>query len=367
MPTIAAITQFLEQRAPLSLQESYDNAGLITGNPEWECTGILCTLDATEQVIAEAIDKGLNLVVAHHPIVFKGLKRINGRDYVERTIIRAIKHDIAIYAIHTNLDNVLSGVNGRIAAKLGLQSTRVLAPISASLKKLVSFVPQAHLDRVRDAVFAAGAGQIGNYSECSFSSAGTGTFKGNEATDPFVGKPGERHLEPESRFEVIVPAYLESLVVRALLEAHPYEEVAYDLIPLSNTHPSLGAGLVGVLPEPVTPEQLLKILKSEFSLQVIRHTAFTAPKVQKIAVCGGAGSFLLGAARAAGADVYITADMKYHEFFDADGRILVCDIGHFESEQFTVDLLHEVLEQKFPTFAVLKSAVRTNPVHYYLG
>ena len=361
---IAEVVSFLESLAHPSLQENYDNAGLITGQHNWECSGVICTLDATEEVVNEAIEKRCNLVVAHHPIIFGGLKKINGKNYVERTIITAIKHDIAIYAIHTNLDNVINGVNGKMASLLGLQNTTVLAPKDNALKKLYTFAPIDKAAEVRQAIFEAGGGHIGNYSECSFSTEGMGTFKGEEGTNPFVGQPGEQHHERELKIEVIFPTYLESRITKALKAAHPYEEVAYDIVALSNQHPGIGSGIIGELPEPLSEVQVLGLLKQVFGLEVIRFTALTGRPVRKIALCGGAGSFLVSKALAAGADAYITADMKYHEFFDADGRILIADIGHYESEQFTIALLQEVLEQKFPTFAVLKTAIRTNPVHY---
>ncbi len=357
--------QVLEQAAPLSYQEGYDNAGLLTGNSNWNCTGILCTLDATEQVIMEAKERRCNLVVAHHPIIFGGLKKITGRNYVEKSVISAIKHDIVIYAIHTNLDNVLHGVNNRIADRLGLVSRRILAPKDGQLMKLCSFVPLAQADELRTALFEAGAGHIGRYSDCSFNVEGTGTFKGGAGTNPFAGNPGELHREKEVKLEVIFPAHLQSRLVAALLKSHPYEEVAYDIIPLANEHPEVGSGLIGELPEPVTEEGFLHILKNAFELSIVRHTPLLGKKIQKVALCGGAGSFLTGRALAAGADVYVTADVKYHEFFDANDRLVIADIGHWESEQYTSELLVELLQAKFPTFAVLKSAINTNPVRYF--
>lgn len=361
------IIRVLEETAPLSLQESYDNAGLITGSAAWECTGILCSLDCTEEVILEAKAKNCNLVVAHHPIVFGGLKKINGKNYVERAVIAAIKNDVAIYAIHTNLDNVLHGVNSRIADRLGLENRRILAPKAGQLMKLHTFAPLTHADAVRDALFAAGAGQIGEYSETSFNLEGTGTFKGSAQTHPFVGEPGRRHEEKEMRVEVVLPVHLRSAVVKALLAAHPYEEVAYDLVPLANERATIGSGLVGELPEAMDEKLFLYMLKTSFELELVRHTPFLGKKVKKVALCGGSGSFLTKEAIAAGADAYVTADVKYHEFFDADGRILLADIGHWESEQFTPELLVEILQAKFPTFAVLKSGSKTNPVNYFIG
>jgi dinuclear metal center YbgI/SA1388 family protein len=362
---IAQIIQELEISAPLSLQESYDNAGLLTGMPQWECTGVLCTLDATEEVVKEAIEKKCNLIVAHHPIIFTGLKKINGKNYVERAVITAIKNDIAIYAIHTNLDNVAYGVNKVIADKLGLLNTSILTPKENLLKKLFVFIPIEQVEKVRDAIFNAGAGNIGNYSECSFGVEGTGTFKANEGANPFVGEIGSRHQEIEMKIEAIFPAWLEKKIVSAMIKVHPYEEVAYDVVALDNVFNKVGSGMIGQLTEKLDEQAFLHKIKTIFGLSVIRHTPLTGKPVQKVAVCGGAGSFLISKALNAGADFYITADVKYHEFFDANGRMVIADIGHFESEQFTIGLLAELLEQKFPTFAVLKSVIQTNPVQYF--
>ena len=362
---IGDIIYYLESLAHPALQEHYDNAGLLTGHHDWECTGVICTLDATEDVIKEAISKNCNLVVAHHPIIFKGLKKINGNNYVERTIITAIKNDIAIYAIHTNLDNISAGVNGKMASMLGLTQTSILSPLEGSLRKLYTFVPLDKAPEVRQAIFDAGAGAIGNYTECSFNTEGTGTFKAGKGADPYTGTIGKQHQEKEIKIEVIFPSSLERQVVRALKDAHPYEEVAFDIVSLVNANPQLGAGLVGELPEAEDERSFLNRVKLVFGVQLLRHTAFTGKTIKKVAICGGAGSFLISKALASGADAFVTADMKYHEFFDADRSILLADIGHFESEQFTTALLAELLEQKFPTFAVLKTGVMTNPVHYY--
>ena len=363
--TINEVTRYLEGIADPSLQEGYDNAGLITGDGGLSCTGILCTLDATEEVIREAMARNCNLVVAHHPIVFGGLKKINGKNYVEKAVITAIKNDIAIYATHTNLDHVAAGVNGQIASKLGLVSTRILNPKENTLKKLYSFVPLEQAEQVRNAVFAAGAGQIGQYSDCSFNSPGTGTYTAGENARPFAGKPGIPHTEPEIKIEMIFPAWLEKQIVAALKAAHPYEEVAYDIVSLNNTHPGIGAGLIGEFPEAMEEQAFLDHIQKVFAVPVVRHSAIRGLPVKKVAICGGAGSFLISKALTSGADAFITADLKYHEFFDANGRLLLCDVGHYESEQYTTDLLAEVLRQKFPTFAVLKTEVKTNPVHYH--
>ena len=362
---IQDITSLLEKLAAPSLQEGYDNAGLLTGNPSWECSGVIISLDATEDIVQEAITKKCNLIVAHHPIIFKGLKKITGKTYVERTIIRAIKNDIAIYAIHTNLDNVMNGVNGKIADILGLKKRQVLLPKENLLQKLAVFVPVAHKEKLLEALFSAGAGDIGNYSECSFSTTGNGSFKAGENTDPFVGNKGERHYENEIKVEVIFPVWLQKQVITAMENAHPYEEVAFDIYGLNNSHGQTGSGLIGELEEKMDEKVFLEHLKKTFKLSVIRHTAFTGKPVHKVALCGGAGSFLTASAKSAGADVYISSDIKYHEFFDAEGRLLLADIGHYESEQFTIDLLFDFLRENFPNFAVLKTGINTNPVKYF--
>jgi dinuclear metal center YbgI/SA1388 family protein len=362
---IVEITSFLESLAHPSLQEHYDNAGLITGDPGWECKGIICSLDTIEEVVNEAIEKKCNLIVAHHPIIFGGLKKINGKNYVEKTVIRAIKNDIAIYAAHTNLDNVIEGVNGRMAKMLGLKNVSILSPKQNTLKKLFTFVPVDKAEQVRNAVFAAGAGHIANYSECSFNTEGEGTFQPEQGTNPYVGEIDKRHSEKELKIEVILPAYLENKIVAAMKAVHPYEEVAYDVVDLSNMNFRVGSGVIGELTEQLEEKKFLLRLKEVFGLQVLRHTALSGKKISKVALCGGAGSFLISKALASAADAYVTADMKYHEFFDGNDQMLIADIGHYESEQFTINLLQEILEQKFPTFAVLKTSVETNPVKYF--
>jgi dinuclear metal center YbgI/SA1388 family protein len=363
---ISEIISHLETIAPPAYQEHYDNCGLLTGSYNRECSGVLISLDTTEEVVREAISKKCNLIVAHHPIIFGGLKKITGNNYVEKTIIAAIKNDISIYAIHTNLDNVFHGVNGKMADKLGLINRKILLPKESSLKKLYTFVPTEFAEKVRSAIFNAGGGNIGNYSEVSFNAEGTGTFKSGEGANPFVGEIGKRHNENEKKIEIIFPAYLQKQIIEALINSHPYEEVAYDVVDLANTNSLIGSGLIGELPEPTDEEAFLKKIKQSFSLAVIKYTRLLKKPVKKVALCGGAGSFLISKALAAGAVFFISSDIKYHEFFDANDKMVIADIGHFESEQFTVDLIHEILLKKFPTFAVLKSGTSTNPVKYFL-
>lgn len=362
---IADVIQVLESRAPLHLQEKYDNAGLITGNKNIDCTGILCALDATEDVIAEAIESGCNLVVSHHPILFFGLKRLTGKDYTEKAIIRAIKNDIALYAIHTNLDNVLHGVNGKMASLLNLKNLQVLNPKPGILQKLYTYVPAAFKEKLLNALFAAGGGEISDYSECSFSIEGKGTFKPGTNSHPFLGEIGKRHEENEIKIELIFPVWLQQTLLKVLKENHPYEEVAYEIIQLENSSNAIGSGIVGDLPQAENEYELLDIIKKTLGLSVIKHTKFLQKSIQKIAICGGAGSFLVKDAIASGAGLFLTSDIKYHEFFDANDQILLVDAGHWETEQFTIDLLFDILQQKFPNFAVLKTKVRTNPVYYF--
>lgn len=358
------IINIFENYAPSQLQESYDNSGLITGNKDLEISNILITLDCTEDVVEEAIANKCNMIIAHHPIVFSGLKKINGKNYVERVIIKAIKNDIAIYAVHTNLDNVSNGVNGKIAEKLGLKNTKVLAPKNSIFKKLITYVPKSHFENVQNALFEAGAGNIGNYSDCGFSQTGFGTFKANEFAKPFVGEKDKRHTENEIRFETTFPIYLQNKIIQRLHEVHPYEEVAFELIATENTYDIIGSGLIGELENEVSPTHFLKMLKEKMELNVIKFTAFSK-NIKKVALCGGAGQFLLKNAINQGADAFISSDFKYHEFFDAEKSLMIADIGHFESEKFTKELMFDLIMKKNPTFAVLLSKTNTNPVNYY--
>lgn len=358
------IIQFLEEKAPSSLQESYDNSGLICGHPLMEITGAIICLDSTEEIIDEAIRHGYNLVIAHHPIVFSGLKKLNGKNYIERTIIKAIKNDIAIYAIHTNLDNIIHGVNAKIAEKIGLINCRVLSPMKNKLLKLSTYVPHEHSENVKEALFNAGAGHIGNYSECSFSTHGEGTFKGGDGSNPVYGEKNIRFKAQETKIEVILESHKQHQVFRALQEAHPYEEVAYEIISLVNNFQHTGAGMIGELPEEIDAQDFLKSLKTKMKTDCIRHTNPSKQSIKKVALCGGAGSFLLEDAKRAGADIFITGDFKYHQFFDADGSLVIADIGHYESEQFTIELLGDWLSEKFPTFALRLTENNTNPINY---
>jgi len=362
---IGNLIKHLEEYAPLSYQEDYDNSGLLTGDINTEITSALVALDCIENIVDEAIANNCNLIITHHPIVFKGLKKMTGKNYVERVMIKAIKNNIALYAIHTNLDSVHNGVNAVICNRLGLQNAKILNPKSGLLKKLVTFCPVKQANQVREALFAAGAGHIANYSECSFNTDGTGTFKAMDNTTPFVGVQGVQHQEAEVRIETVYIAHQERKILLALLEHHPYEEVAYDIYPIENKLASVGSGMIGWLEQEMEANDFLHFVKDKMNVSVIRHTKETGKKIKKIAVCGGSGSFLLNNAIAAGADAFITADFKYHEFFDADGKLMIADIGHFESEQFTSDLLKDIIASKFPDVQVILTQHNTNPINYY--
>lgn len=347
---IKELTNYLESIAPAAYQESYDNAGLIVGNLETEITGVLVCLDSTEAIIDEAISKSCNVVVAHHPIVFKGLKRFNGNHYVERVVMKAIKNDVAIYAIHTNLDNVYyKGVNAKIAERLGLIDTRILAP-KAGMKKIFTFVPVEHSEKVRQALFEAGAGTIPKFENLSYATVGVGTQN--------------RSGGAQVKLELTFPAVKESSIVKALLKSHPSSDVPYDIMSVENKNSEVGSGMIGSLRKPMNERDFLLQLKKQMKAGCVKYTRLRRRKISKVAICGGAGGFLLKDAIRQGADIFITADYKYHEFFDADGKIVIADIGHFESEQFTIELLHDIITEKFTTFAAYFTEVNTNPVQY---
>jgi dinuclear metal center YbgI/SA1388 family protein len=358
------IINVFEQAAPFALQESYDNSGLQTGNPGMEISAALICLDVTEEVLEEALSLKANLIISHHPLIFTGIKSLTGRNFIERILIRALKEDIAILSVHTNFDNISAGVSYKICEELNLMNLQVLDPLKNSLVKLVFFVPVEHAASVRDKVFEAGAGVIGNYDMCSFNTAGDGSFRANENTKPFVGDKGKLHIEKEIRVETIIPVSHIDQVVEALLKAHPYEEVAYDLYPLSNKYHSAGMGMTGELAEEMGEKEFLELLKEKFNAGSIRHTKFLKRKIKKVAVCGGSGSFLLAKAIASGADVFVSGDFKYHQFFEAENKILIADIGHYESEQFTKELFYELLVKNYPKFALYLSSVNTNPINY---
>ncbi len=358
------VIDHLEDLAPLAYAEDFDNVGLLVGDKNNEVSGILVTLDTLEAVVDEAIDKKCNLIVSFHPIVFKGLKKLTGKTYVERVVLKAIKHDIAIYAIHTALDNALQGVNDRICEQLELVNRQILIPQASTIKKLTTYVPKEKAATLRDALFSAGAGSIGNYDNCSFNIEGVGTFNGNEQSNPTIGEKGTTRFEPETKLTLTYTKHLESKILQALFKNHPYEEVAYEITTVENKNQHIGIGMVGELKSPMSETDFLNYLKKTMKTECIRHSALLNKDIKKVAVLGGSGSFGISAAKASGADVYITADLKYHDFFQAENNILLADIGHYESEQYTKNLLVAYLTKKIPNFAIILSNTNTNPVKY---
>ncbi len=361
---IKEIVSALERFAPLPLQDGFDNAGLQIGLTEAEATGALLCLDVTEPVIDEAIAHGCNLIISHHPLIFKGYKSITGKDYVERCILKAIRNDIVIYSAHTNLDNAAGGVNFKIAEKIGLKNVQILEPKENSLLKLVTFVPSAQADTVRKTLFNAGCGTIGNYDSCSYNTKGEGTFRAGEGTNPFCGSIGELHHEEEVRIETIVPAFRKAEATRALLAAHPYEEPALDLYPLQNTWAQVGSGVVGELDSCESELEFLKRIKKTFEVGCLKHNKLSGREIKKVALCGGAGSFLLPQAIRSGADVFITGEIKYHDYFGHEEEILMAEIGHYESEQYTKEIFYSIIREVCPNLVLQQSKVNTNPIKY---
>ncbi|MDO4229928.1 MAG: Nif3-like dinuclear metal center hexameric protein [Capnocytophaga sp.] len=359
------ITQKLELLSPLTYAESFDNVGLLVGDPEMNVTGVLITLDTLEEIVDEAISKNCNLIVSFHPIIFNGLKNITGKTYVERVVIKAIRHNIAIYSMHTALDNAFLGVNASICDVLNLQNRSILIPQKNPIRKLITYVPNAQAEKIRKALFEAGAGNIGNYSQCSFNLEGYGTFNGNEHSNPTLGERNLLHTENETQIGVIFPKHLQNKILNSLIENHPYEEVAYEIYTLENIHQHIGLGMIGELQNPMSEIDFLAYVEEKMQTDCIRHSAFINKEIKKVAVLGGSGAFAIDAAKAANADAFISADFKYHDFFKAENQILLADIGHFESEQYIKILLFDYLTKKIPNFAIILSDINTNPIKYY--
>ncbi len=359
---IKELIKVIEDIAPLSLQESYDNSGLLVGSEETDVTSALITLDVTEEVLDEAIDGGFGIIIAHHPLIFSGIKKLNGKNYVEKLVIKAIKNNVALYAVHTNIDNAANGLNAILGKKLGLKNLKILKPGASSLKKLVVFCPVEQAEQVRNAMFEAGAGHIGNYDGCSYNTEGFGTFRALEGANPFVGDVGKLHFEKEVKIETIVPDTKLGAVLNAMLSNHPYEEVAYDIYPLDNVNMNTGAGMIGELDKELDTVDFLNTVKKRLNVKALKFNKPVERKIKKVAFCGGSGAFLINDAYKQGADVFITGDVKYHDYFEHLGKMTIVDAGHYETEQFIKELLYELLTEKFPTFAVRISKINTNPV-----
>ncbi len=362
---IKDVIAHMESLAPLAYAEGFDNVGLLVGNKNTALTGVLITHDTLEEVVDEAIAKKCNLIVSFHPIIFSGIKKFNGQDYVNRVVIKAIKHDIAIYATHTALDNVQHGVNSTICNQLQLTNCEILIPKKEFIYKLTTYVPVKEAENVRAALFDIGAGNIGNYDHCSFNISGEGTFKGNNESNPHVGQKGKLHTENEIQLNITFEKHLKSKILQTLFTNHPYEEVAYEITKLANTYQKIGLGMIGELETPMSELDFLNFLKDKMHTESIRHSKLLGKTVKKIAVLGGSGASAITQAKSSGADVYVTSDLKYHDFYQAENSILLCDIGHYESEQYTKSLLYEFLSKKLPNFAIVLSGINTNPVNYF--
>ncbi|CAM3666447.1 Nif3-like dinuclear metal center hexameric protein [Flavobacterium chungbukense] len=361
---IKDIISVLEEMAPLAYAEDFDNVGLLVGNSEAESTGVLVCHDALESVIDEAITKNCNLVVCFHPILFSGIKKITGKNYVERAILKAIKNDIAIFAVHTALDNHSQGVNKIFCDALGLKNTKILVPKNNFIQKLVTFTVPENADKVRNALFEAGAGKIGNYDNCSFNTQGFFTFQGNEESNPVIGEKEKLHTGEEIKIEVVFEKHLQSRILKALFANHIYEEVAYEIYDLKNSHQNIGLGMIGELESEMDEKDFLLSVKEKMIADGIRHSAFLGKKIKKVAVLGGSGSFAIKNAIQAGADAFLTADLKYHQFYEAENQLLLADIGHFESERYTKNYIVDFLRKKILNFAIILSEENTNPVKY---
>lgn len=361
---IKEIVTVLEEMAPLAYAEDFDNVGLLVGDDEAESTGVLVCHDALEAIIDEAIAKNCNLVVCFHPILFSGIKKITGKNYVERAILKAIKNDIAIYAIHTALDNHSAGVNKIFCDALGLVNTKILIPKENFIQKLVTYTTPDNSEKVRNALFEAGAGTIGNYDNCIFNTEGFFTFKGNEDSNPVIGERGKLHTGTEIKIEVVFEKHLQSKILKALFANHLYEEVAYEIYTLQNSHQNIGLGMIGEFETEMEEKDFLYFVKDKMIADGIRHSAFTGKRIKKVAVLGGSGSFAIKNAIQAGADAFLTADLKYHQFYEAENRLLLADIGHFESERYTKNYIVDYLQKKILNFAIILAEENTNPVKY---
>ena len=361
---IKDVTNYIEELAPLAYAEDFDNVGLLVGNYQTKVKGVLVTLDTLEETIDEAIAKNCNLIISFHPIIFSGLNKLNGNSYVEKAVLKAIKNDIAIYATHTALDNSNKGVSAKICEVLGLQNTKVLIPKKGIVKKLTTYIPKDYLEKVRQALFEAKAGNIGNYDHCSFTNIGEGTFKGNENSNPVLGKKGELQKEEEIQLTITFEQKNEAAILEALFENHPYEEVAYEITTTENVHQNIGMGMIGELEKPLEEKDFLVYLKKTMQTDCVRYSNLLHKKIHKVAVLGGSGSFAISNAIKEKADAYVSADFKYHDFFKAENKILLADIGHYESEQFTKRLLVDYLTKKFSNFAIVLSEKSTNPIYY---
>lgn len=364
--TIQKVIAEIEKHIAMPQAEDFDNVGLLCGLPERNVSGILVCHDALENVVDEAIQRNCNLIVCFHPIIFSGLKSLTGKNYVERAVLKAIENKVAIYAIHTAFDNDYYGVNAGICNLLGLKNLKILQPKKNNLKQLNVYVPKDYSEKVKEALFSAGAGNIGFYDECSFKVEGKGTFRPTEGSNPFSGEQNVRENADEDMISVIFESFKQNQLIAAMKSAHPYEEVAHQIYQIDNENQYSGLGMYGEFETEMDEREFMSFVKEKFNLNIIKHSDFNQKKIRRVGVLGGSGASGIKAALSKKCDAYLTGDLKYHDYFLAESKMLICDIGHYESEQLVSQQLFEILSQKFSTFAILKSSEKTNPVNYFL-
>ena len=362
---VQELLKTLEQWAPTAYAEDFDNVGLLIGNSQSKCSGVMITLDCTEAVINEAIADNCNVIISFHPILFSGLKKITGANYVERVAIKAIEHKISIIALHTRLDNHPDGVSNILCKRLKIKKSQVLIPKKDNLKKLVVYVPENYTEAILESLHKAGAGNLENYKECSFLLEGTGRFMGIDKSNPHIGKPSEKISLKEIQINVVFESHLYHDIQKALREAHPYETIAYEVYSLINSFSEVGMGRIGSLKKEMDLSSFLNFVKKQLNSKVIRHSPPTNKLIKKVAVLGGSGSFAIEDAKRQGADAFITADLKYHQFYQGEKSLLLVDVGHYESEQYIKNLIFDYLTEKLPSFAFVLSRTKTNPVNYF--
>jgi dinuclear metal center YbgI/SA1388 family protein len=372
MPTIRDIADALEQWAPPGSAQSYDNVGLQVGDASRSVERAVLALDCTPAVVEEAERQGAELIITHHPLLFQPLSAVTTDDYESAVALRLAEAGIALYSAHTNLDAAPGGVSFALAKRLGLTDVGFLDGFDETLYKLATFVPADHFDAVRSALADAGAGRIGDYEACAFAHEGTGFFRPGDAANPHIGTAGgDLESADEVKLEVEVARWDLGGVLGALQDAHPYEEVAYDVYPVQQKNSRAGLGAVGRLASPESLSDFLGRVADRLDAGSLRYAGPDEATVERVAVCGGAGSDFVGQALAAGADAYVTADVKYHEFFEALGpdgvpQLAFIDAGHYETEALTEALLRDWLADRFNDVDWQRTGVRTSPMQTFV-
>ena len=361
---IEELTTFIEDKFPLSQQESYDNCGLIVGDPKKTVKKVLLALDCTEQVIKEAKLKKADVIITHHPLMFSSINKLTANDYEGSLIIKLIKSDIALYAVHTNLDNSINGINKYLALKLGLKNLQILVGKEKTFKKIITFVPKAYSQKVITALSAAKAGNIGLYSHCAFVTEGSGCFKPEKGAKPFLGELSKINQVEEVKLEMVFASENQKMIENSLKKAHPYEQPAFDIIELANPNPDIGAGIYGDLPAQINTAEFLKLVKTKLNLSYIRQSNSAKKFISKVAICSGAGFFVFEQAKRLNVDALVTSEIKHHEFLAAENNILLCDIDHHEGEIAAVNILDQIL-QKLENIDTLISKHNLSPAQIF--